>query len=38
VSVKTRGLTVRARPTFVVPAEDATVAETLTPMQSSARC
>ena len=33
VSVKTRGLTVRARPTFVVPAEDATVTETLTPMQ-----
>jgi VWFA-related protein len=33
VSVKTRGLTVRARPTFVVPADDATVTETLTPMQ-----
>ena len=33
VSVKTRGLTVRARPTFVVPTDDATVAETLTPMQ-----
>jgi VWFA-related protein len=33
VSVKTRGLTVRARPTFVVPAEDATVTESLTPMQ-----
>jgi VWFA-related protein len=33
VSVKTRALTVRARPTFVVPTEDATVAETLTPLQ-----
>jgi len=33
VSVKTRGLTVRARPTFVVPTDDATVTETLTPMQ-----
>src|SRR5688572_7616609 len=33
VSVKPRGLTVRARPTFVVPTEDATVAEALTPMQ-----
>jgi len=33
VSVKPRGLTVRARPTFVVPTEEATVAETLTPMQ-----
>jgi tetratricopeptide (TPR) repeat protein len=33
VSVKPRGLTVRARPTFVVPTEDATVAETLTPLQ-----
>ena len=33
VSVKPRGLTVRARPTFVVPTDDATVAETLSPMQ-----
>jgi VWFA-related protein len=33
VSVKPRGLTVRARPTFVVPTDEATVAETLTPMQ-----
>ncbi|HUQ86971.1 MAG TPA: VWA domain-containing protein, partial [Vicinamibacterales bacterium] len=34
VSVKTRGLTVRARPTFVVPAADAaTAAAALTPMQ-----
>ena len=37
VSVKTRGLTVRARPTFVVPADDATVTETLTPMQQTRR-
>ena len=34
VSVKTRGLTVRARPTFVIPAADAAAAEkTMTPMQ-----
>jgi VWFA-related protein len=33
VSVKTRGLTVRARPTFVVPAADAATTAALTPMQ-----
>ena len=34
VSVKTRGLTVRARPTFVIPAANAAAAEkTMTPMQ-----
>ena len=33
VSVKMRGLTVRARPTFVVPADEVTVTETLTPLQ-----
>jgi len=33
VSVKTRGLTVRARPTFVVPAAETAVAATMTPMQ-----
>lgn len=33
VSVKPRGMTVRARPTFVVPAADTAAAATLTPMQ-----
>ena len=33
VSVKTRGLTVRARPTFVVPAESTAAEATMTPMQ-----
>ena len=33
VSVKTRGLTVRARPTFVVPAAEAAAKTDLTPMQ-----
>jgi VWFA-related protein len=33
VEVKTRGLTVRARPTFVVPTAAAKVAATMTPMQ-----